>query len=319
MKKLKILEKTSYEAISSLKNKKENEYDKLVKVRSEYTQKYQFSYNTLTRENNAEFSDELEKISKIELPEYLEKIKDSKEKAYQQFREDFISKLKANIDEVENQVEELNTALKNSTFGVDQYQFKVKPKQEYKKFYEMIKDELLMEGFNLMSDTFNSKYHDEIDELFKKLTSSEVSDESYNKNISIYTDYKTYLSFDLIVTDKEGNTQRLSRTLDKKSGGETQTPFYISVLASFAQLYRINKNRNDNTLRLIVFDEAFNKMDEDRMGESLKLLSKFGFQAIFAAPSEKAGEIIPLVPNTLCVIRKGTNTIIRKWEKDRDF
>ena len=127
------------------------------------------------------------------------------------------------------------------------------------------------------------------------------------------------MRFDLVVTNKQGDVQHLSRTLDKKSGGETQTPFYISILASFAQLYRINKNRSDNTLRLIVFDEAFNKMDEERMKESLKLLPKFEFQAIIAAPSEKAGEIIPLVPNTLCVIRKDKNTVVKQWSKDRDI
>lgn len=318
-KKAETINKIASQQKDKLEVQKNLEFDKVAKARTEYVRKYQFSYNTYVKDNNAEYSEELHKIREIQLPEYIDKIKDSKEKAYEQFREDFISKLKANIDEVESQVEELNDALKNSRFGADSYQFKVKPKQEYRRFYDMIKDNMLMEGYNLWSEAFNSKYGDEISELFKKLTSSEVQDETYNKNISIYTDYKTYLSFDLIVTDKEGITQHLSRTLDKKSGGETQTPFYISVLASFAQLYRINKNRNDNTLRLIVFDEAFNKMDEERMKESISLLPKFGFQAIIAAPSEKAGEIIPLVQNTLCVIRKGRNTVVRKWERERNF
>lgn len=316
-KRLEQIKRISEDQIRKLQNKKEGKLDKVINARLEYVKKYQFSYDVSNKNTNKEFSEELQKLRDIALPQYIDKIKDSKEKAYEQFREDFISKLKANIDEVENQVEELNDALKNSTFGVDKYHFNVKPKQEYKRFYEMMKDELLMEGYNLCSEQFNQKYQTEIDELFKKLTSSDINDETYNKNISIYTDYKTYLSFDLIVTDKEGVVQHLSKTLNKKSGGETQTPFYISVLASFAQLYRINKNRNDNTLRLIVFDEAFNKMDEERMKESLKLLPKFGFQAVIAAPSEKAGEIIPLVPNTLCVIRQGKSTVVREWKLDK--
>lgn len=317
--KLETLQKRAHNAISSIGVKKEQKLDALINVRSEYVKKYNFSYNISDRNSNKEFSEELRKLEDIELPNYIEKIKDSKEKAYQQFREDFISKLKANIDEVESQIEELNEALKNSRFGVDEYHFNVKPKQEYKRFYNMIKDEMLMEGYNLWSEAFNSKYSEEINELFNKLTSSDIHDEEYNKNISIYTDYKTYLSFDLIVTNQEGDVQHLSKTLNKKSGGETQTPFYISILASFAQLYRINKNRSDNTLRLIVFDEAFNKMDEERMKESLKLLPRFGFQAIIAAPSEKAGEIIPLVPNILCVIRKDKNTVVKQWSKDRNI
>lgn len=316
---LEVLQKRANTNIYRLAEKKEKKSENLINVRTEYVKKYNFSYNVSDKNSNKEFSEELKKLEDIELPNYIEKIKDSKEKSYQQFREDFISKLKANIDEVENQIEELNSALKNSRFGVDEYYFKVKPKQEYKRFYDMIKDEMLMEGYNLWSEAFNTKYSEVINELFNKLTSSDIHDEEYNKNISIYTDYKTYLSFDLVVTNKQGDVQHLSRTLDKKSGGETQTPFYISILASFAQLYRINKNRNDNTLRLIVFDEAFNKMDEERIKESLKLLQKFGFQGIIAAPSEKAGEIIPLVPNTFCVIRKDKNTVVKQWSKDRDI
>ena len=318
-KKLSVINKTAEELIAKYSSQKYAKFNTLREVRKAYTTKYQFGYDYANENSNTEFSEDLQKIANVQLPQYIDKIRDSKDKAYEQFREEFISKLKANIDEVESQVEELNDALKSSTFGVDKYQFKVKPKQEYRRFYDMITDPMLMEGQNLWSEAFNSKYHEEIDELFRKLTSSDISEETYNKNISIYTDYKTYLSFDLIVTDKDGVTQHLSRTLDKKSGGETQTPFYISVLASFAQLYRINKNRNDNTLRLIVFDEAFNKMDEERMKESLKLLPKFGFQAIIAAPSEKAGEIIPLVPNTLCVIKKGRDTVVTEWEKGKSL
>ena len=318
-KKVETIRRRAENSKEEIKERKEKKINEVINARSDYNAKYILSYNVTDSSSNKEYSEEFEKMKQIELPNYIEKIKDSKEKAYEQFREDFISKLKANIDEVKTQIEELNDALKTSKFGVDQYHFQVKPKNEYKNIYEMITDDMLMEGQNLWSEAFNQKYSNEIKELFSKLTSSDIHDETYQKNVSIYTDYKTYLSFDLLVTNESGETQRLSRTLDKKSGGETQTPFYISVLASFAQLYRINKNRTDNTLRLIVFDEAFNKMDEERMKESLKLLPKFGFQAIIAAPSEKAGEIIPLVPNTLCVIRKGTNTVVREWKKGDVF
>ena len=56
-----------------------------------------------------------------------------------------------------------------------------------------------------------------------------------------------------------------------KSGGETQTPFYIAVLASFAQLYRVNDaTRFGNTVRLVVFDEAVNQMESDRNTERVR-------------------------------------------------
>jgi len=113
-------------------------------------------------------------------------------------------------------------------------------------------------------------------------------------------------------------SKRLSRTLHKKSGGETQTPFYISVLASFAQLYRIrHKNESDNTMRLIIFDEAFSKMDSERIQESIKLLRRFGLQAVLSAPPEKIGDIAPLVDRNLCVIRNGDKACARAFDSKK--
>ena len=127
------------------------------------------------------------------------------------------------------------------------------------------------------------------------------------------------MKFDLIVTDLEGRKQHLSKTLLKKSGGETQTPFYISVLASFAQLYRTNdtSNTKNQTIRLIVFDEAFSKMDSERIQESVKLLRNYGLQAILSAPPEKMSDIVPLVDNTICIVRDDQKSYIRNYGNDK--
>ena len=108
----------------------------------------------------------------------------------------------------------------------------------------------------------------------------------------------------MISTDENDNRQRLSKTLLKKSGGETQTPFYIAILASFAQLYHINDKKR-NCFRLIIFDEAFSKMDGERIRESIQLLKNIGFQCILSAPPEKIGDIVPLVDRNIVVIRNG--------------
>jgi uncharacterized protein YPO0396 len=131
------------------------------------------------------------------------------------------------------------------------------------------------------------------------------------------TDYRNYLDFDLIVKDKGGNEQRLSKMLKKKSGGETQTPFYISVLASFAQLYRVHESGElSNSARIIIFDEAFSKMDGGRIKESIKLLRKFGLQAILSAPSDKVADISELVDETLVVLRGRNASHVHLYAKE---
>ena len=211
-----------------------------------------------------------------------------------------------NTHYAKRKIKELNEALKSHQFGNDSYYYTVEPRKDKMNFYDMIMDPMLMEGYNIATLDFTSKYQNEIKELFDKISIGskygEITPE-YESSLKEYTDYRNYLVFDLIVSSN-GNKQRLSKTLLKKSGGETQTPFYISVLASFAQLYQMNSGRSSNTINLVVFDEAFSKMDKVRIEESIGFLKKLGFQAIFSAPSEKVGEISKLVSSTLVVLKR---------------
>ncbi len=288
--------------------------------RVEYNQEYRMPFDT-EREDNEEYDSELHSLADIKLPSYMEQIRDAKEKAYDQFRDDFIAKLKSNIESVREQIRELNHSLKDSVFGTDRYRFVINPRAEYRSYYDMITDPMLMDtgGWNLASQNFNEKYQKEIDSLFKMLilNDTEMSAErraEYEKNIKKYTDYKTYLVFDLIVTNDQGEEQRLSKTLLKKSGGETQIPFYIALLASFSQICRIRVKGKNNTVRLIILDEAFSKMDGERIQEGISLLRRFGLQAIFSAPPEKIPDIAPKVDRNIAVYKSGHHSFTRSFD-----
>ncbi|MDO5703363.1 MAG: SbcC/MukB-like Walker B domain-containing protein, partial [Lachnospiraceae bacterium] len=288
--------------------------------RVEYNQEYRMPYDT-ERSDNEEYDAELHTLADIKLPSYIDQIRDAREKAYEQFRDDFIAKLKSNIESVREQIAELNYSLKDSVFGTDRYRFVMKPRAEYRNYYDMITDPMLMDtgGWNLASRNFNQKYQKEIDSLFKALIINEtdVSAErraEYEKNIKKFTDYKTYLVFDLIVTNDQGEEQHLSKTLLKKSGGETQIPFYIALLASFSQICRIRVKGHNNTVRLIILDEAFSKMDGERIREGISLLRRFGLQAIFSAPPEKIPDIAPLVDSNIAVYKSGHHSFTRHFD-----
>jgi len=311
-----------YSQVARTEKQAEKKKEDLVSARSDYNRDYKMSYD-INEAENIFYDKELNELNAVKLPEYRKQIQDAKEKAYDQFRDDFLAKLKSSIDTVKNQIDELNGALKESSFGSDRYRFVSNPKPEYRRYYDMITDEMLMEGHNISSQLFRDKHKDAIDELFRQITDidSELNADAraeIEKSISRFTDYRTYLDFDLIVTDAEDRNQRLSKTLHKKSGGETQTPFYISVLASFAQLYRIkHKNESSNTMRLIIFDEAFSKMDSERIQESIRLLRRFGLQAILSAPPEKIGDIAPLVDRNLCVIRSADLSTVKAFDSKK--
>ena len=283
--------------------------DKLFAARREYADRFKFYAFRIEAMDNEEYAAEQRRLEESELPQYHEKIKTAQESALEQFQNDFLAKLKSSIDQVQTQVKNLNRALRHAQFGTDRYQFRVERNPDYAEYYDMIMAPELMEGdVGLFALPFQNKYGQMIEKLFSQITMAD--DEQLNarkqselqENIQRYTDFRTYLKFDLETTDQNGTKQLLSQTLNTKSGGETQTPFYIAVLASFAQLYRVNDTSVfGNTVRLVVFDEAFNKMDSERIVESVRLLRKMGLQAIICTPPDKVADIMPIADCTLLV------------------
>lgn len=273
--------------------------------------------------DNSEYEQEQQVLEQSKLPEYREKMRLARESAMEQFQNDFLARLKSSIDQVQGEVKKLNQALKRAQFGTDSYAFKVERNPDYASYYDMIMAPELMQGdVGLFALPFQQKYGALIEELFSQIVVADdtqlnaTKQSEVDKNILRYTDFRTYLKFDLEITDQNGSKQLLSKTLNTKSGGETQTPFYIAVLASFVQIYKVNHPTDNNTVRLVVFDEAFNKMDGERIAESIKLLRKMGLQAIVCAPPEKVADIMPLADRTLLVHKQDYRMRVLPYSKE---
>ena len=121
------------------------------------------------------------------------------------------------------------------------------------------------------------------------------------------TDYRSYLDYDIQVISKDGRMQRFSKTYGEKSGGETQTPYYVAIAASFAQMYS-----DRETTRIIMLDEAFNNMDEDRIDSMMRFFKSQNFQIILASPParmEIIGEHVDSIYIVIRVPEKNISTI----------
>ncbi len=299
-----------------------NNEDLLREKRSSYNSEEKTSFKVSDVDDNSEYSNAYEQIKDYELPKYREKIEQAKTEAMEQFKSDFLYKLRANIQSAYEKIDELNKALKMAQFGNDTYKFKIERNPAYSEYYDMIMSDLLENGnVGLFSFAFTEKYQTVIDNLFSQIIGMDDDSGKTAQNVELFSKYKTYLTFDLLSTDSNGRTDKLSKSIFTKSGGETQTPFYIAVLASFAQLYKVNDNSEyGNTARLVVFDEAFNKMDGERIIESVRLLRKFGLQAIICSPPEKVADIAPVSDKALLVCKEAAGNIYRstviEWTKE---
>ena len=112
------------------------------------------------------------------------------------------------------------------------------------------------------------------------------------------------------VTDENGNLIRENHVDDmagRDSGGEGQNPKYVALLAGFAMLY-MQQNNRDSKIRLVLLDEAFSKMDQERSAVCLKYARQMGLQLIVCVPDER---LQSLIQNVDCVygFRRHNNRI----------
>ena len=187
---------------------------KLFNARREYIERFKPCSFRVEAMDNDEFEAEQKLLEESELPKYREKIITARESAMEQFQNDFLAKLKSSIDQVQDQVKNLNRALRQAQFGTDRYQFRVERNPDYAEYYDMIMAPELMEGdMGLFALPFQDKYGALIEKLFSQITMADDTQLNARKqselqeNIQRYTDFRTYLKFDLETTDQNGTKQ----------------------------------------------------------------------------------------------------------------
>lgn len=249
-------------------------------------------------EGYPDFEAEYLKLKNSELLQYEDKVETARSAAEEEFREQFLSKLQENMKTAQTEFKELNTALNDIAFSNEKYEFMYMPSKKYRQYYEMIMDDFnAMQGESIFSGMFHENHKAVIEELFERLA---IDNDNSVKALDEFTDYRTYMDYDIRIIHSDGNYSLYSKVCEEKSGGETQTPFYVTVAASFVQLYK--NNIGGEAIGLVLFDEAFNNMDDERIGGVLEFLRRLPLQILIAAPPDKIQYISPFVEETLLVM-----------------
>lgn len=245
-----------------------------------------------------EFAAVYDRLRTSEILEYEEKVESARMAAEEEFREQFLAKLQENMKQAQSEFKELNKALKDIAFSNEKYEFLYMPSKRHRNYYEMIMDDFnMMQGESIFSGIFHETHKEVIEELFDRLA---IHNDNQAKTLDEFTDYRTYMDYDIKIIHSDGSYSYYSKVCEEKSGGETQTPFYVTVAASFVQLY--SNNIGGEAAGLVMFDEAFNNMDDERIGGVLEFLKRLPLQIIIAAPPDKIQYIGPSMSETLLVM-----------------
>jgi len=285
--------------------------DRLREAKQAYSLKYDFGYDE--DEDAARYLIERQKFSESELPQYEARIAAQRALAEQELVENFIHRLREQIEEARQQLDYLNDTLKELRFGGERFEFITKAEPSLKQVYEMVIDSQAILGDSLFESDFRQKHQAGWDLLFERLTAKD-NDEA-TQELHELQDYRNYLQYDIRIHYPNGDRALLSHINAKKSGGETTTPFYVAMAASFAQAYRLNQPRASDTIRLALFDEAFSKMDTARTASALQFMREAGLQVLLATPPDKSGALLPHVDSVRTVVRKGQHSFVIEIDK----
>ena len=267
------------------------------------------------RKAKAWMEQQVTRLQNTELPSYKERAQEAYLASQNTFRQDVALALHANLKYQTTTFKRLNDALKASpafTNG-ERYQFQAKVRPDLlplKKFIENIAD------FGAEGGLFGEPgaIPAQFEELLREKTTT--------GNAAVKSpldDYREFFEFDIeIETDDPvtGVTKtigHLSKRIGPGSGGEHRAPLYVIAGAALSSAYRMDENNQDG-LRLILLDEAFDKMDTANIVATMRYLEKLGMQVLLASPGENLPTLTAFLHRYFEIMKDETRHVIQVEE-----
>ena len=121
---------------------------------------------------------------------------------------------------------------------------------------------------------------------------------------TMYAGFRLQEAIGVIAGDHDRRTFQtgfIARVSRDSSGGENQAPFYVAICASLLQIYE----KSENSIRLVLLDEAFSKMTSDRIRPMMELFRRMQLQVLLISTVEKSTAIQPYCDITYSIVRHG--------------
>lgn len=281
-------------------------YSSIVKGMQEYSRDYKNEF--VADINNLEdYINEYYSIKKLNIVNYTERSRQAYEKCEEGFRQVFLTGIRNNIYEAKKEIDNLNKNLKRHPFGRDLeiYEFVSKPSSDLADYYRIITSGDEIYSKDLFTNTLSEKDVALIEDLFNKIAESDLSRET-EAYLAKYLDYRSYMNYDIKITNKYNDVSYISKTTREKSGGETQTPFYVVIAACFDELMK----KNEDACCLVIFDEAFNNMDEGRIGDVLEFYKELSIQLFIVVPGIRTHSIAPYMDSVVGIAKNNNRLIL---------
>ena len=224
------------------------------------------------------------------------------------FADKIVGDLRAHIKAAETTLKAINRFLARMVYNERIYLFApIRAAVGKEEFFRMIMDEnnAPSDGDQLPIEriAFDRDFSDTKRALFDLVRSADIGRDGE------WLDYRSYCQFGVTMSpagDRQ-HSSLLKDSIGDGSGAEVQVPCYIILAAALVQQYN-KTNRlhsditNSNSLRVMLVDECFDKMDTANRKAMIDFITKqMGLQLIACAPPDKYESVGTLLENVLFV------------------
>lgn len=227
------------------------------------------------------------------------------------FRNDVAIALNNNLEWLGETMDRLNAVLREcpAFSNGERYHFRRTPRPQLASLLRFVKDvatygptDDLLGGPGELPDEFRALLEDKL-----------IADATGVR--SPLDDYREFFEFEVEILREDPLTKvtrvvgHLSKRIGPGSGGEHRAPLYVIAGAALASAYRLDKGNNDG-LRLMLLDEAFNRMDPTNTIATMRYLEDLGLQVFMASPGENLGVLTAFLNRYYDILRDVDNNAV---------
>lgn len=240
----------------------------------------------------------LDRLAQVRILNNARELQDAEKNFNNTFSTHFALAVRTAVEQGIQPLKRLNEKLKRLAFGEDRFEIEYgQMVKEYKKYYDLFQElnrlaetQTPVDLFSAAEGVLSGDGAVALDEIKNLLL--DPNREHALRRLRDIADYRNYRHYDIRKYSEDGREASLAK-MATFSGGELMTPAYLVRAAVLAQAFR--QFEKSASLRLMMIDEAFDKMDEARTAAVMRYLNEnLGLQLIVAMPSRASGPLLDL-------------------------
>jgi uncharacterized protein YPO0396 len=248
------------------------------------------------------------RLEQHELLPHRHRVTQARDEMERMLKEDLLARLAERLQTVRVQLDRLNRRLRGYPFVGQIYAFHSRLNERLKPLRDLavqVGDNPQLDFFGLQTAAATSETRLGFEQIERLVATEEDTRE--------VADYRNYFEFELQIQDEHqrGKPMDFSSIVGKLSGGQRQAPYYVAIAASMVSVYYPGGRAGDGQgMGLVIFDEAFNKLDVKNTQALVALYRSLNLQLVIAVPEANRPTFLETMDTIINVARHPNTDLV---------